>query len=185
MDIFPERGPDYSYGHPDIMQDDGGLVNKRAEPFIYGGTPVQANDFMYLTLQSRIKSRSQHNVLNGFLIVAVLLATGILNIFTDVEKSKLILGGAVLSIAAVVLILYGKTFDKKVSAAVEDRQVRFYSYPFCGKEYYKYDSDDYKPTCYANLGGFCVKIKDETRYMQNVTGAVVTVGDKDYFYLLM
>lgn len=185
MDIFPERGPDYTWGRPNIVQDDGCLVNKRAAPFIYGGTPVQATEFMYLTLQSHVKNRGKHNVLNGFLIVAVLLASGLLNIFTHGEESKLMLGGAVLAIAAVVLIIYGNTFDKKVSAAVEDRQVRFYSYPFCGKEFYKYDSDDSYPTCYANLGGFCVKIKDETRYTQNVMGAVVTVEDKDYFYLLI
>lgn len=185
MDIFPERGPDYSYGRPDIVQEDGGLVNKRAAPFIYGGTPVQADDFMYLTLQSRIKSRSDQNVLNAFIIVAVLLAAGILRILAESEKTRLFLGVFIFFIAAVILIFFNKTLDKKVSAAAEDRQVRFYSYPFCCKEFYKYDSDDSYPTCYANLGGFCVKIKDETRYSQNVTGAVVTVGDKDYFYLLV
>lgn len=185
MNIFPEKGPDYSYGHPDIVQQDGGLVSNRAALFIYGGTPVQANDFLYLTLQSRVKSRSNQNVLNAFIIAAVLLATGILRILAESGKSRLILGVFIFFAVAAILIISNKALDKKISAAVEDRQVRFYSYPFCGKEYYKYDSDDSYPTCYANLGGFCVKIKDETRYTQNVTGAVVTVGDKDYFYLLI
>ncbi|MGN0586624.1 MAG: hypothetical protein ACI4JF_04995 [Oscillospiraceae bacterium] len=185
MKIFPERWPDYRYGSPDIVQQDGGAVNERAAPFIYGGVPVEANDFLYLTLQSRVKNRSDQKVLNAILIVAVVLMTGILNIFADGERNKMYLGGAILVIAAAVLYYYGRAFSKRVSRAVEDRQVRFYSYTFYDKVYYKYDSDDYKPTCYADLGGFAVKISDETRYSQNVTGAVVTVDDKDYFYLLL
>lgn len=179
---------------PEIIQPDGQPVLPEAAEYIYNGEPCAFDGGIYAALKKHIR-RGRFPAVVMMVFVAACDAAFAAGAFWDgVPRSIKSIKDAVFFLTVGIMLMafalfMGRLYNKDIVAlkSAENGQIRCFRYKYYNKlrfEYKDFDKDtryDY----YADLGGFSVEIPKEAEYASYAVGAVISVDDSDYFYLLV
>ncbi|MGN0586623.1 MAG: hypothetical protein ACI4JF_04990 [Oscillospiraceae bacterium] len=193
MKIFTEDFVSISE-RPQIIQSDGQPVLPEAAEYIYNGEPCDFDGEIHTALKKHIhRGRFVSVVMMVFVAVcgaafaASSFRSGAPRTFQDETDSAffLVLGIMLMALALLMWWLY----NRKTAAlkAAKSGNIRCFRYKYYQKLRYEYKDID-RDTLYdyyADLGGFCVDIPKKAAYVPYAVGAVISVGGKDCFYLLV